>query len=316
MSQDLFHNEESLLELIEFTVERHIGGQTVSGRYGVNVSKVREVVRMPPINPLASNTPSLAGIFQLRSVPILAVHLAKFLGDENASINPQQKIIVTEFSKKRAGFIVDATKRIRKIPWNQIMPPSADAGSAINGMALIEKDEFLFILDLERILAEIEERAGYKAPSHEEHFPMRTSLEDAAGIDKPLILLVDDSDLVRKNAKLALTRGGFDVLVTTNGLDALRTLEKNISQGEKQVCVVVSDIEMPKMDGITLARKIRANPQLKHLPIIFHSSLSGHVNQDAALAAGGNAYCIKNDNAQLIKVTREFAEKASLRESA
>ena len=147
----------AVFELIEFSLDRHLSdGRLTPGRYGVNVATVREVVRMPTINPLASSTFGVAGVFELRGIAIPAINLALALGDRVAPITADQQIIVAEFRQKRAGFIVKATQRIRRTAWDKVLPPTADKHSCISGMALVEQSEFLFILDLEKVLQEIE----------------------------------------------------------------------------------------------------------------------------------------------------------------
>src|SRR6476620_2337487 len=127
---DLDNNFEvggNYFELIEFTLMRNLpGGRVIKGTYGVNVVKVREVVHMPRINPLSSSVPGIEGIFELRGIPIPAVNLCKVLGDYESTLHSEQQIIVTEFSQKRAGFIVHSTNRIRRVTWDKVLPPSAD----------------------------------------------------------------------------------------------------------------------------------------------------------------------------------------------
>lgn len=147
----------SIFELIEFSLDRKLpDGSVTIGKYGVNVSKVREVVRMPTINPLTSSIKGFAGVFELRGIPIPAINLASALGDGDAPIRKNQQIIITEFNAKRAGFIVNSTERILRISWDKVLPPTADKNTFISGMTLIENKEFLFILDLEGILDDLE----------------------------------------------------------------------------------------------------------------------------------------------------------------
>ena len=203
----------SFFELIEFSLTRRLRGRTIKGIYGVNVAKVREVVRLPKINPLASRIKGVAGVFELRGIPIPAVHLSCALGDDEAEPKPNQQIIVTEFSQKRAGFIVDQTHRIRRVAWEKVLPPSADAGTCINGMTLIENNEFLFILDLERILITLEVAGGGSVPyaaspatgSAPAHGEPAATHGDFGGLS---VLLVDDSSFIRNGVKQArCTRG-------------------------------------------------------------------------------------------------------------
>ncbi len=300
----------SFFELIEFSLTRRVQGKTIQGNYGVNVAKVREVVRMPRINPLSSRVKGIAGIFELRGVPIPAVNLGIVLGEEDREPTSEQQIIVTEFSQKRAGFIVDATKRIRKISWEKVLPPSADAGSFISGMTLIEDKEFLFILDLERILLSLESHGVIQAPAPQEtRAPLAPAPERG-----PRILLVEDSQFIRNGVKLALQRGGYHVTEAQDGAEALAILEKVAGNPNQEFKVMVTDIEMPKMDGLTLTRKVREHPVLSELPVLFHTSLSGKANQAQGHAVGANGYVIKNDFSTLFELLKEICgENANAR---
>lgn len=301
-------------ELIEFSVTRRIRNQLIKGRYGVNVAKVREVVRMPKINPLASRCRGVAGIFELRGVPIPAVHLATALGDDPQDCLSTQQLIVSEFSQKRAGFIVDSTHRIRRIAWERVLPPSSDAESFITGMTLVDDQEFLFILDLERILLDIEfghnghigAVSSMQTPSAViSHSLSRSSLGRAH-----LLLLVEDSQFIRQGVKLALEREGYRVLEAADGAEALDLLNANLDDdSNNQIEAVVTDIEMARMDGLSLTRRIREHPRLMDLPVLFHSSLSGKSNIHAGQMVGANGYVIKNDFQTLFTLLRENLER-------
>ena len=263
---------DSMFELIEFSLDRDVNGQTVRGVYGVNVVKVREVVRMPKINPLNARVRGIAGVFELRGVPIPVVNLAAMLGDDRVSNSADQKVIVAEFGVKRAGFIVDSTRRIRRINWNQVMPPSSDAGSYITAMTLVENNDFLFILDFEKILADLDSSASGQDQSRTGVFnmqnaeammaraatmaaqfanqgagPIRSAAMGGAAsgpaADAPVVLLVDDSGFILKNTKIGLTRSGLNVMTASNGKEAYDILEK-YSRGEMsntKIAAVITD---------------------------------------------------------------------------
>lgn len=329
--------EGSMFELIEFSLDRKINGQTIKGVYGVNVVKVREVVRMPKINPLNSRIKGMAGVFELRGVPIPVISLAAMLGDDASTCVAEQKIIVTEFGVKRAGFVVDATHRIRRISWSQILAPSADAGSYITAMTLIENNEFLFILDFEKMLSDLDIMAvnggaqatpnSFSMPTQEVMMAMAaqmaaqfanhgpagagahaSALQDVPASDGPLVLLVDDSGFILKNTKIGLTRSGLNVITANDGKEAMEILEKYASGNwkDKKLSAVITDIEMPQMDGFTLTKKIRAHATLSHLPIIIHSSLSGQATQDTGISLGANGYVVKNDIKHLVEALSEI----------
>lgn len=154
----------SFFELVEFTLERHLeDGSIVKGFYGVSVDKVREVIKMPKINKLTTKLRGIEGIFELRGVPIPAINLGLIFGDAVSPIKPTDQIVIAEFEKRRAGFIVNSTQRIKRILSKEIMPAAADAGSCISGMTLIKNEEFLFIVDIERVIKKIEKISSLSA---------------------------------------------------------------------------------------------------------------------------------------------------------
>lgn len=297
-------------ELIEFTLVRQTpNGEKIFGTYGINVAKVREVVQMPKINSLASRVPGIAGIFELRGIPIPAVNLCSVLGDHYSPVDEDQQIIVTEFSQKRAGFIVHATNRIRRVTWDKVLPPAADSSSAITGMILIENNEFLFILDLETIIAVLEKAAhgpkgSQQNPGPNEfnspgRMPSYGGSPSGAGV-----LIVDDSNLILGNLSRALSQAGFQVAIAHDGLEALSMLESPGS--EQAIQVIVTDIEMPQMDGISLVSRLRSNPRFTHTPIYLHSSLNDMGSKTLAEKAGANGYFVKNDIKTIIDTLKNY----------
>ena len=300
----------SVFELIEFALSRKVNGQMLRGIYGVNVAKVREVVRMPRINALSSRQKGIAGLFELRGIPIPAVNLAVALGDDTAEVRSNQQIIVTEFSKKRAGFIVDSTHRIRRISWDKVLPPSSDSSSCISGMTLVENNDFLFILDLEKILLTLEYGESYfqsqimatgvsSAPEGSSEVVQAPVIMHGKS---PRILLIDDSAFIRNGCKQVLKKAGFQIAEAGDGVEAFQVLQ---SENHK-IDLIVCDIEMPRMDGLNFTKKVREHPEFREKPIILHTSLSGKANQVAGMAAGANGYVIKNDFVSLFNLISEL----------
>lgn len=290
-------------ELIEFSLDRTLPtGEQLRGRYGVNVAKVREVVRMPKINPLGTSVPGVAGIFELRGVPIPAVVLTQVLGDPTKPVTQSHQIIVVEFSGKRAGFVVDCTHRIRRVAWQKVLPPSGDEKSFMTGMILLDQDEFLFILDLEKIITEMEVRAGnHKTSVHAPIAAPAPGSESRINFNGRTILIVDDSPLMLDTVEQTLRAKGFQILRAENGQIALKILEQVHTEGQ-EVSLVVTDFEMPQMDGLGLTKAIRGHQDFNDLPIIFHSSLSGDASIEAGANAGANGYVIKNDMNTLLEM--------------
>lgn len=298
----------SFFEIIEFSLVRFVQGREIKGSYGINVAKVREVVRLPAINPLASKISGVAGVFELRGVPIPAVDLAVALGDEPRQPDKDRQIIVTEFSHKRAGFIVDSTRRIRRIGWDKVLPPTTDAGTFINGMTIKDDGEFLFILDLERILIQLENGPQHTQQSQQQNNQMRQAPAPRVPEPRgPLVLLVDDSQFIRNGVKQTLMRQGYRVVEASDGMEALELLNSNAgTSGRDKIQLVVSDVEMPRMDGLSFTKKVRDSAELSHIPILLHTSLSGRANQSAGIAVGANGYVIKNDFKTLLELMKEI----------
>jgi len=228
-----------IFEIIEFTLMRtDNNGQKVEGKYGVNVAKVREVVRLPKINKFASRVKAVAGLFELRGIPIPAINLAEYMGDEQVELTSDMQIIVTEFSGKRAGFIVNSTSKIRRVNWNELQPVSSESNASLNGMTLIENNDFLFIVDLERIIAKIENIMEGRDPNSPYH-PALGQITPSFSLDHKVaesqsvtstssitththggrarLLLVDDSKFILDGIAGVLVNMGYEVTTAEDG---------------------------------------------------------------------------------------------------
>lgn len=312
MGRPLIQVGSNIFELIEFTVTKTGAGpgstRTAPILYGVNVAKVREVIRMPTIVPCLTSASEVLGVFNLRGLPIPVIHLAKALGCPDEPIVPTSQVIVTEFSKRLAGFIVSGTRRIRRVSWDKVLPPSSDAFNTITGMMLIENQDFIFILDFERILLDIERRSGgglHSQSVNESVFShlMSSNQQSSAGqTGKPLVLVVDDSTTARKAISEMLRGLNLDVMEFSNGELAWEEMTNSAQGGLlERVKLIVSDVEMPKLDGYSLVKRIRSHEKLNQLPIILHSSLTGEANKERAKKAGANAYVGKLNKKEMIE---------------
>lgn len=320
---DTAHGSSSF-EIIEFSLNRRLpNGNIVKGIYGLNVAKVREVLRMPKINPLASNITGYAGVFELRGVPIPAINLSLVLGDADAPLSADQWVIITEFSMKRVGLIVAATHKIRKLPWDKVLPPSIESGAFITGLTLIENNEFLFILDLEKIIMTLEGQAQvrHQAISNPQSVGQQlnqatiSSAEPQFNLETgPKVLIVDDSNFVIHHLKNNLQKYGYRVETASNGSEALKILESAFEEETDDngfFDILVTDIEMPQMDGFSLIKAVRKNPLFRDLPIVVHSSISSNATIDAAKKAGANTYIVKNDFDLLHEKLKEFIKNST-----
>lgn len=281
------------MELVDFRILKQESQGVYEGIYGVNVSKVREIIRVPELTELPGTPEYIEGIFDLRDTVIPVVNLARWMGiTPPDGIEKSSRVIITEFNNVLIGFIVHEAKRIRRISWSDIEPSTFASGSGsldgskITGVTKIEGDNVLLILDLESVVQDL----GLYEPNTDE---TPSEIETFSG----LALVLDDSSTARKIVKEALNKMGFNVVEATDGQDGLDKLESlyntygdSLSQ---QLKVIISDVEMPRMDGFHFASNVKNNEKFKNIPIIFNSSISDHFSEGRGKEAGGDAYLVK-----------------------
>jgi two-component system, chemotaxis family, chemotaxis protein CheV len=284
------------MELVDFRIFKREGDSVYEGIYGINVAKVREIIRFPKLTELPGTPPFIEGIFDLRGVVIPVVNLAKWMGVEAPEgVDKEARVIITEFNNILIGFVVHEAKRIRRINWKDIEPASfvsSDGGmdsSKITGVTRIEDDAVLLILDLESVVQEL----GLYQPAS-------GKLEDGKYNFSGYVLLLDDSSTARRIIKEALEQMGFDVIEATDGENGLKILEDLYTKyGEdiaSKVRLIASDIEMPLMDGFHFAANVKADARFKMIPIVFNSSISDYFSESRGKEAGGEAYLVKFDS--------------------
>ena len=281
------------MELVDFRIYKKEGDKIYEGIYGINVSKVREIIKVPKLTELPGTPDYIEGIFDLRDVVIPVVNLAKWMGiEEPEDAKKNARVIITEFNNVLIGFIVHEAKRIRRISWSDIEPATfasgggALDGSKITGVTRIEDDAVLLILDLESVVQDL----GLYEPDVDD---IPQEVEKFSG----MALVLDDSFTARKIVKDALEKMGFDVIEASDGEDALQKLEEMYSIYEDELKdklkIIVSDVEMPKMDGFHFAARVKEDERFSSIPIVFNSSISDHFSEDRGLEAGGEGYLVK-----------------------
>jgi len=281
------------MELVDFRILNQQEDEVYEGIYGINVSKVREIIRVPSLTELPGTPEFIEGIFDLRDVVIPVVNLAKWMGiTEPEGLEKSSRVIITEFNNVLIGFIVHEAKRIRRINWSDIEPAtfmsnsSTVDGNKITGVTKIEGDNVLLILDLESVVQDL----GLYSPDVDN---IPHELETFSG----LALVLDDSSTARKIVKEALIKMGFQVIEAMDGQDGLEKLEgiydtygENISSHLK---LIISDVEMPRMDGFHFAANVKEDGRFANVPIVFNSSISDHFSEGRGKEAGGEAYLVK-----------------------
>lgn len=283
------------LEVVEF----HLDEEGYRGYYGVNVAKVLEIIREQPATAMPQmRHPAVLGAFPHRDgrvVPL--VDLALYLGKKRVSAQ-EPKIIVTEFNQIVTGFLVSGVNRIHRLSWQEVEAPGSFLQSmsrnAITGVVRLE-GRVVFILDMEAIVSELD-------PVLAIHLDGDLN-EGGSAQAKFTVLHADDSGNVRNLVKKLMEKSGrFKVIQTSNGEEAWNLLVKLRKEEEaggtplkERVQAVVSDIEMPRMDGLTLCRKIKEDPKLKSLPVALFSSLITDRLEHKGESVGADAQFAKPD---------------------
>ncbi|OEE81199.1 chemotaxis protein CheV [Vibrio genomosp. F6] len=271
------------LELLTF---RLMGRQ----RYGINVFKVKEVLQCPKLTSMPNLHPLVKGLAHIRGQTISVIDLSAAIGGRPTTDIDKCFVVISEFNRTIQGFLVSSVERIINMHWESILPPPDGAGKANYLTAVTNIDnELVEILDVEKILMEI-------SPADE---TMDTDLvEEIAQVEQEKvrrILIADDSTVARKQVQRAIEGIGFEVIAVKDGKEAYEKLIEMAEEGSiyEQISLVISDIEMPEMDGYTLTAEIRRNPHLKDLYVILHSSLSGVFNQAMVERVGANSFIAK-----------------------
>lgn len=292
---------ENRLELLLF----NLGGRQL---FGINVFKVREVIPCPPITRHPNASPLVRGMSNIRGKTIPIIDLGRALGRAPLEDPRSAFVIVTEFNRMVQGFLVRSVDRIVNINWNEVLPPPK--GMDKNGYmtAVTKVDGVLVqIVDVEKVLAEIiglkEQVSGEVAGS---------APAGAGGVHR--VLLADDSQVARKQVVRALNQVGVECLLARDGREALERLKAWAEEGslDRQIDMVISDIEMPEMDGYTLTTEIRKDPALRHLYVLLHSSLSGVFNDAAVKKVGADDWLSKfNADELAVKVLEHIGRNAA-----
>jgi len=267
--------------------------------YGINVFKVKEVLQCPPLNEIPKRNPVVRGVAHIRggTIPIMDLRLAT---GGPALPNPEECfVIITEYNRSTQGFLVSSVERIVNMNWSDIHPPPKGAGkdSYLTAVSQVG-DRLVEIIDVEKILAEVS--------------PMMDSVsadivEQSQAFESSVakhVLVADDSVIARKQIQRVLQSLGIESTACKDGREALNYLNNLIAEGKdpyKELLMVISDIEMPEMDGYTFTAEMRANPDLNKMHIILHTSLSGVFNEAMVKKVGADRFLAKFHPDELAK---------------
>ena len=258
--------------------------------YGINVFKVREVLQCPKLTLIPKSHPVVCGVASIRgaTIPILDLAMATGAGALKDQSNPF--VIITEYNTKTQGFLVRSVERIVNMNWEDIHPPPKGTGHDHYLTAVTRMDDQLVeIIDVEKVLAEV-------SPSPETITQGVVDVETQSKALSLRVLTVDDSSVARKQVARCLQSVGVEVVSLNDGRQALDYLRKLVDEGKnpsEEFLMMISDIEMPEMDGYTLTAEIRNDPRMQKLHIILHTSLSGVFNQAMVKKVGADDFLAK-----------------------
>jgi two-component system chemotaxis response regulator CheV len=252
-----------------------------------------------------------------RTIPV--IDLGKILGMRHSlGSEAGQFVVITEFNRSVQGFLVSGVDRIVNMNWEEILPAPASSGKGNYLTAVTRLDsELVEILDVEKVLAEVVPKLADISEQVAREVSAVQSQPDAKRLP---VLVVDDSSTARKMIARTLDQVGIEYFMATNGREALEQLQQWAKQGSvsDKIGLVVSDIEMPEMDGYTLTTEIKKDPQLQGLYVMLHSSLSGVFNDAMVKKVGADRFLAKfnsDDFARLIleimEIARSSAQKAT-----
>jgi len=291
---------ENRLELLLFG----LGGRQ---KFGINVFKVQEVIKCPPLTQVPKSHHIVRGIASMRGRTITIMDLAAAIGQKPIDISDDQYVIVTEYNRSTQGFLVGSVDRIINMNWKEILAPPRGVGKN-NYMTAVTKvdDALVEIIDVEKIMAEL--------------VGIEINVEDDSTVDsdeaKSIKLLVaDDSLVARKQVKATLDKIGLECDLAKNGQHALEMLQAAVADGKPlsdTYDVIISDIEMPEMDGYTLTTEIRADERLAKIPVMLHTSLSGTFNSNMVKKVGADRFVAKFDAKELANEVKSLLEEKGI----
>jgi len=277
------------MELLMF----HLGTDEI---YGINVFKIREVMKIQPMTKIPNSDSRILGIVNLRGENIAMVDLKQAIGLGTLD-HEGAKLIITEYNDQKQGFLVAGVDRIIRMSWERIHTPppmlhSSRQGS-VTAVTKLDDGRMVLILDVEKILIELHPTLYDDMYGRVEVFP---------GLTGKRLLIADDSLVARKQIAKTLERLGVVWEETCTGKEALNRLRAFAQDAEATgqslatyIDALLTDIEMPEMDGFSLTKHIRQDPRFAGLPILMHSSLSGSCNLDKGKSVGVTDFVTKFD---------------------
>jgi two-component system chemotaxis response regulator CheV len=294
------------LEILLFS----LGIDARTGRretFGINVFKVREVMRTPPITAAPDMQSAVKGMVSLRGALVPVVDLAEYAGLQPET--PREIMIVTEYNGRTQGFLVEAVDTILRLDWAQMrVPPemlTANLGGLVTAVTELPDGRLVMMLDVERVLSETS------------HYDDQFLFKDIPQVnrDDVTVVFADDSSVARNQIQRTLEMMGIKFVAAINGRQAWEEMQKIAAYAETTgrkakdlIRLVLTDVEMPEMDGYILTKTIKSDPRFAGIPVLMHSSLSSLSNQQLGLSVGVDEYVPKFEPQRLAATLKRLIE--------
>jgi len=284
----------SMFELLLFRLGE-APGTSKRELFGINVFKVREILVMPEVTAMVNSPPAVMGVANIRGQMITVINLPQIVGT-----NPTKGLgilLVTEFARTTQAFAVEEVNEIVRLEWKQVLSAEGRGGGLVTSIARLDGDaentRLAQVLDVEQILRDVfpdqQQEAVEVDAAHKLHLAPGT-----------VVLAADDSAVARMMIEQGLKSMDVPFIMTKNGQEAWDRLRAMAAEAESQgktirdkVAMVLTDLEMPEMDGFTLTRNIKQDPRFGGLPVVIHSSLTGATNEDHVRKVGADGYVAK-----------------------
>ena len=290
----LLENGTNELEVLEFKLD--------GNAYGINVAKIKEIITYQPVTPVPNAHPSVEGIFMPRDTMITAIDLKNCL--QRGTAQPGGLFIITSFNKLDIAFHVDSVVGIHRVSWRDIIKPGSTVSTTEEGVStgIIKfEDRLIIILDFEKIVTDINPETGLKLTDIEE-------MGERQRNNIP-ILIAEDSPLLNKLIVDSLHKAGYANLIhTENGQQAYDVIQECKREGtlKEHVQCVITDIEMPLMDGHRLTKLIKSDEETKDIPVVIFSSLVNEEMKRKGASLGANAQLSKPEIGNLVRTVDEL----------
>jgi two-component system chemotaxis response regulator CheV len=304
----LLESDTNELEIVEFRVdELDSNGNLIPCHYGVNVAKVREIIRLPQVTKALNTSDAVEGMIKLREKVIPVLNLSKILNKYTGDMIAD-RVIVLEFNNLMVGVLVHSVSRIYRISWKNVEAPSSAVYSdQITGLVKMD-DRIILVLDFEKIVAEFCSASALKPLE-----PEQLQISEAHDRTSKTILVADDSPFIRSTMCSSLRGAGYNVIEAVNGAEAWDKIRDLILRCDadgiplrSKLQLLITDVEMPQMDGLHLTSTVRKEKNPQELPIIIFSSLASEDNIRKWHDLGAQQILTKPDLPNLVKYADQY----------